>query len=196
MPKEKLFEEDEVLKKAMLIFWEKGYKATSVEDLVQGLGISRSSLYDTFKGKQELFDRVLDIYRKSHEEGLKNFMSQQEDVIAGLRMIFQKVIWDDHKDEACKGCMVVNTTIELLPSNSDSFENQVASAHKADMEGLFRDFLQKGVDKGQIAEGKDLETFSRLFYTLMSGLRVIGKTRPDPEESMAAAELIISLLEE
>ena len=50
------FNEDEVLIKAMELFWNKGYHATSIQDLVSNLGINRASLYDTFGGKKELFD--------------------------------------------------------------------------------------------------------------------------------------------
>ncbi|MEM6633588.1 MAG: TetR/AcrR family transcriptional regulator [Bacteroidota bacterium] len=194
MPKEKLFDEAEVLQKAMLIFWEKGYSATSVEELVKGMGISRSSLYDTFKGKKELFERVFDTYRYFHEEGLENFMEKQEDVLVGLKLIFQKVIAEDSSADSCKGCFVVNTATELLPAPSTSYENQAILQHKEKMEDLFLNFLHKGVEKGQITDGKDFAAISRLLFTLMMGLRVVGKMKQDPEKAIASVEAVLSLL--
>lgn len=55
MARTKTFDEVQVLEKAQAIFWCKGYNGTSMQDLVDGLGISRSSLYDTYTDKRELF---------------------------------------------------------------------------------------------------------------------------------------------
>ncbi len=193
MPKEKLFDEQEVLEKAMHLFWQKGYYNTSMKDIVDHLGISRSSLYNTFKrGKKELYDKALALYRTSNDQGLGEFLAQIEDVKVGLRMIFQKIIEDDMNDEDCKGCLVVNTTTELVPEDKKSQE--VVTEHKDQMEDVFYQLLKKGVDKGQISEDKDIKTIARLLYTLMSGLRVVGKTKPPLQESMASVDAVLSLL--
>jgi len=60
MARTKDFDEDKVLQKAMNLFWHKGYNGTSMQDLVDGLGISRSSMYDTFGDKHTLFIRALE----------------------------------------------------------------------------------------------------------------------------------------
>ena len=64
MARTKDFDENEVLTKAMHLFWSKGYNATSMEDLVSGLGISRSSLYDTYTDKHTLFIKALENYQQ------------------------------------------------------------------------------------------------------------------------------------
>ncbi len=193
MPKEKLFNEQEVLEKAMHLFWQKGYYNTSMKDLVDHLGISRSSLYNTFKGgKKELYDKALALYRTSNDQGFGEFLAQIEDIKQGLRMIFQKIIEDDANDDDCKGCLVVNTTTELVPEDKTS--QAVVTEHKSQMEDIFYQLLQKGVDKGQISKDKDIKTIARLLYTLMSGLRVVGKTKPPFQESMASVDAVLSLI--
>ncbi len=192
MPKVKLFDQNEVLEKAMLLFWERGYYDTSVQDLVDYLGISRSSLYDTFGGKKQLYYSAFELYRRSNREGLVDFLRTQEDVKVGLRMAFEKLVSDDFADPACKGCFIVNTSTELLPLD-DKLKEDIA-AHKEAMESILRDFLQKGVDAGQISSDKDLLTLARVIYVTMTGLRVLGKTRPHPEESMAAVDAVMLLL--
>ena len=64
MPRTKQFDEKEVLKNAMELFWEKGFHATSIQDLVSHLGINRASLYDTYGGKDELFNTAFETYRQ------------------------------------------------------------------------------------------------------------------------------------
>ncbi|MEL6975424.1 MAG: helix-turn-helix domain-containing protein, partial [Bacteroidota bacterium] len=75
MPRTKQFDEKEVLKKAMELFWEKGFHATSIQDLVSHLGINRASLYDTFGGKDELFNTAFESYRHQAGDFLKTIFA-------------------------------------------------------------------------------------------------------------------------
>ncbi|MEL6253631.1 MAG: TetR/AcrR family transcriptional regulator [Bacteroidota bacterium] len=194
MPRTKQFDEEEILKKAMMLFWKKGFYDTSIKDLIDFLGISNASIYNTFKGgKEELFKRAFQLYRDSNLQGFKAFLESQADVRQGLRMAFAKIIHDDHVDEDCKACFVVNTSIELIPINNE-LHNSI-NQYKEVIVGLFYNFLQKGVQSGQISEQKDLDTLANLYYTFMMGLRVDGKTQPDPKESMGKVELMLSLLD-
>jgi len=193
MPKAKLFDQKDVLQQAMMLFWERGYYHTSVQDLVDRLGISRSSLYDTYGGKQQLFYSAFELYLTSNREGLINFLSTQNDVRVGLRKVFMQLVTDDFEDPECKGCFIVNTSTELLPLD-DKLTKEITE-HKQLMESIMHDFLQKGVQAGQISKDKDIQTLSRVLYVTMSGLRVTGKTRPDPEETMATVDTVMMLLD-
>ena len=177
----------------MLLFWKKGFYDTSIKDLIDFLGISNASIYNTFGGKQALFDRAFQLYRNSNLAGLKAFLESQDDVRQGIRMAFEKIIHDDSIDEDCKACFVVNTSIELIPVNKEIYNS--IHQYKEVIVGLFYNFLQKGVREGQISETKDLTALANLYYTFMMGLRVDGKTRPDPRESMTKVELMLSLLD-
>ncbi|MEM8488166.1 MAG: TetR/AcrR family transcriptional regulator [Bacteroidota bacterium] len=194
MPKARLFDQKEVLEKAMLLFWERGYYHTSVQDLVDHLGISRSSLYDTYGGKKQLYYSAFELYCRSNRAGLVEFLRTQDDVRSGLRMAFKHLVSDDFEDPACKGCFIVNTSTELLPLD-DKLKQEVA-AHKEAMESILHDFLQKGVEAGQISRDKDLLTLARVIYVTMTGLRVLGKTRPEPEDTMAAVDAVMMLLDD
>lgn len=193
MPRVKQFDQEEVLQKAMLLFWKQGYHDTSIDELVKFLGINRASLYDTFGGKKKLYEKALESYRTQNYQGMHAFLQSQENVKEGLRQVFQKITYDDYADEDCKGCFIVNTTTELLPADSDL--QAVIEQHGQLVEQAFVDFLQKGVERGQISKDKDLKTLASLLYTLMTGLRVVGKTKPEVAVSMAAVDAVLSLLE-
>src|SRR5260370_742343 len=60
----KQFDRKEVLDRAMRVFWERGYEATSIQNLVEATGINRASLYATFGGKKELFINSLSRYEE------------------------------------------------------------------------------------------------------------------------------------
>jgi len=193
MPRTKEFDEQEVLEKAMMLFWKKGYYNTSIDELVLALGINRGSLYSTFGGKKSLFDRAFEFYRRSNQEKLKSFLSTQEDVRAGLRTIFRQIIMDDDTDIDCKGCFIVNTTTELLP-NDESVKESLLK-HKKKNEEIFYNFLRRGIDSGQISKDKDIKVISSLLYIFLNGLRVNGKIKPDKKRSLATVDTIIQLLD-
>ncbi|MEL7378280.1 MAG: helix-turn-helix domain-containing protein, partial [Bacteroidota bacterium] len=71
MPANPVFNESEVLDKARDLFWERGYHATSISDLEKALGLSRSSLYNSFGGKRALYDLTLARYRDDSFDFLK-----------------------------------------------------------------------------------------------------------------------------
>ena len=58
------YDETEVLEKAMLVFWQKGYRGTSLDDLTNAMQINRPSLYAAFCDKETLFLRAVDHYRE------------------------------------------------------------------------------------------------------------------------------------
>lgn len=177
----------------MTLFWKKGFYDTSIQDLIDYLGISNASIYNTFGGKQQLFDQALKLYREINYQGLKNFLATQGDTRVGIRSVFEKIIDDDSKDLDCKGCFIANTTVELIPQNQDLLN--FIDHYQKDVVNIFYDFLQKGVDSGQLSPTKDLKTLANFLYTFMMGLRVVGKIHNNPTESLAKVEAMLTLFD-
>ena len=193
MPRVKLFNQEEVLQKAMLIFWKKGYHSTSIQDLVNFLGINRASLYDTYGGKKQLFDSAFNLYRVSGNAGQNDILNGQENIKDTLKKIFQSVIVFDLSDFDSKGCFIANTTTEMLPD--DVKLQDVITNHRKSMELFLYDLLMTGVKRGEITKDKDVKTLASLFYTLLTGFRVVGKTKPSKKESFASINAVLSLLD-
>jgi len=193
MPRVKLFDENEVLAKAMNLFWKKGYAATSVQDLINHLGINRASLYDTFGDKEQLFKKSFELYRKNNIEGLKQFFDSQKNVRKGFERLFENAIEEAVNDQDRKGCFVVNTTTELVP-NDDSIA-VILENNKSDFENMFFEYLQKGKEAGQIKTDKDLKSIAALFYTLYNGLRVVSKVQPNAKNLTDTINIALSVLD-
>jgi len=193
MPRVKLFDENEVLAKAMNLFWKKGYAATSVQDLINHLGINRASLYDTFGDKEQLFKKSFELYRKNNIEGLKQFFDSQKNVRKGFERLFENAIEEAVNDQDRKGCFVVNTTTELVP-NDDSIE-VILENNKSDFENMFFEYLQKGKEAGQIKTDKELKSIAALFYTLYNGLRVVSKVQPNAKNLTDTINIALSVLD-
>ena len=193
MPRGKSFDEQEILKKAMELFWKKGYYATSIQDLVDYLGINRASLYDTYGGKKELFHKAFQYYRTTNTQALRKFLNSYDDVKEGLRNLYRVAIEESSLDKDLKGCFVVNTTTELVPNDAGAL--QALCDNKSTLEQLFFDYLSAGVKKGQISEQKDLKVIVSILFTYYNGLRIITKVNIDEQELYSSVDTLLSLLD-
>jgi len=192
MPKTKLFNEDDVLSKALDIFWKKGYYATSMQDLVNHLGISRSSLYSIFECKRTLFDKALEQYCSINKNDTREFLQNQKNVKAGLSRLFEIAISESISDIDRKGCFVVNTTTELI--SRDRKIQDVLAENRSDFEEIFHEFLLSGKKSGEISKEKNLDVIASLIYTFYSGIKVVAKIEPDRKKLNSSVSILLSLL--
>lgn len=192
MPRNKLFNEAEVLDKAINLFWRKGYSATSIQDLVDHLGINRASLYDTYGDKEKLFSKAFEHYRDINTKSFIDFLLNEPDVKLGLKKLFERAVDECICDAEKKGCFVVNTTTELTPGDGKIV--RMLEENKKTYENLFLDYLKKGESKGQY-QGKDLKAIASLLFTLYSGIKVVSKIQTDRNEMMNAVNLALTLLD-
>ena len=161
--------------KATDLFWKKGYAATSIQDLVEHLGINRASIYDTYGDKEQLFFSALQHYRKTNTEFLASFLDKEENVKQGFQRLFERAIQAAVTDADKKGCFVVNTTTELIPG--DHLVCAALETNKDNFESLFHNYLKQGESQGQFASGKDLKAIAKLLFVLYSGLQVVSKVQ-------------------
>ncbi|QCK15805.1 TetR/AcrR family transcriptional regulator [Mangrovivirga cuniculi] len=193
MPRVKLFDENEVLTKAIQLFWKQGYSATSISDLVNHLGINRASIYDTYGDKEQLFLKAFEHYRKTNTERISEFFENEPNVKSGVKQLFEIAIKESVSDKDKKGCFVVNITTELIPGD-DIVQNLLIENRKT-FTNLFYTYLKKGEEEGQIKKGKDLKSIASLLFTLYNGLKVVSKINPDKKELMNSLNMALTLLD-
>lgn len=177
---------------AVELFWKKGFHATSMQDLVSHLGINRASLYDTYGGKEELFDKAFAHYRTSAGSWLEELFNEETSVKSGFKKLFATAIDEASSDSQKKGCFVVNTTTELIPGNSKI--ESVLLQHKHHIEKLFSSFVQKGIDNGEIPRNKNADELGLMLYTLYNGIRVVSKVDADAKKLQKVADAGLTIL--
>src|ERR1043166_8391314 len=113
MARHKEFDRDEALHKAMEVFWARGYEATSMQNLVEHMGISRQSLYDTFGDKHSLYLEALDRYQEVESRKLIELLERPGSVKKALRQLFTGVVEGSLCDGQRRGCLMNNAMSEL-----------------------------------------------------------------------------------
>jgi TetR/AcrR family transcriptional repressor of nem operon len=176
MARTKVFDEQDVLDKAMNLFWQKGYNATSAQDLVDNLGISRSSLYDTYGDKHSLFVRALQQYRKEKvDPAIKGAdkLDKAEDVENYIRYFFELVKIEALSDSGSKGCFIINSVVELAPVDSEIAA--IANSIMHETEEALCKLIKKGQDLGLFTTKYPARSLARFIFNSLNGLRVTVK---------------------
>src|ERR1700709_2334201 len=119
MARTKDFDEQEVLNKAVCLFWHKGYNGTSMQDLVDGLGISRSSLYDTYGDKHALFIKALESYQAVNSDKMCSIMNNAGSAREVIKNLLEFITNGLLKDVEQKGCFMVNAEVEVAPHDQE-----------------------------------------------------------------------------
>ena len=174
MARTKEFKEDQVLDKAIEIFWHKGYNGTSAQDLVMHLGLSRSSLYDTFGDKQKLFAQSLRRYQKNAQDQIIELFDKSENIKETLHDIFKQAVVESLDDRITKGCFMVNSSIELAMHDEEIAK--IVKSNSQKMEEVFTNAVQKGQDLGQISKSNEAKVLARFIFNNYSGIRVLART--------------------
>ena len=176
MPWEKSFDTEDALGKAMAAFWAHGYEATSMQDLVDCMGIGRGSLYAAFGDKRRLFLRALALYddrhRRQWSERLSASMSPRQAILAAFDEVIAATLGG-----ARDGCLMVNTSLERSPHDPE-IAAMVGKALKG-MENFFRRMIRSGQAAGEIAPDIDADEVAPGLLALLAGLRVLSRARPD-----------------
>lgn len=174
MSRVKQFKEEEILDKAISLFWDKGFNGASAQDLVDNLGISRSSIYDTFSDKRTLFIKALQQYRKKAGDGLKEVLADSKDVKETIRAIFQQAVLETLQASENKGCFMVNTTTELAIHDKEIAK--IVNDNRNEIQNFFFEAIQKGQEIGTISKDKDALALSRFIFNSYSGIRVSARS--------------------
>jgi len=173
MARAKEFNEDQVLDKAIEIFWHKGYNGTSAQDLVNHLGLSRSSLYDTFGDKQKLFARALKKYHDENYIKIKEILETATNIKETLSVIFKLAVVESLEDRITKGCFMVNSAVELAMHDADIAK--IVNDNRKIMEEVFYTAVKKGQELGQISSKQEARSLARFIFNNYSGIRVLAR---------------------
>jgi len=179
MPRPREFEPEEVVAKAMDLFWRKGYQATSVQDLVDETGVNRASLYATFGDKHGLFLRSLAHYARSVVPLRAGILQQPGASVPQIREYFTAVANDFSGLGRDRGCLMVNSAIELAVHDPEVSES--VTDHLARLEAAFAGALRRAHERGEIPKSSNVPALARFLMSTAQGLMVVGKANPDPD---------------
>ncbi|MBT1702611.1 TetR/AcrR family transcriptional regulator [Chryseosolibacter indicus] len=165
MPRNVEFNEEEAIQKAMEVFWEKGYNATSLRDLTDAMKINSSSLYNTIGDKQELFVRCVkhytDIRKRDLQKRLASSKSPFTILVDYINDAVDVIISGDNS------CMAVKTAFEVATNDQrvkDILKEDSGSAYQ-----FLYTLIKKAIEEGEISPEEDAEVLADYFISTWTG---------------------------
>lgn len=192
MARTKEFNEIEILDKAIDLFWFKGYNGASMQDVVDSLGLSRSSIYDTFGDKHQLYISALEQYRKQAAGGFIEMVKQSTSPIQTIQQLLEMLSNDSLNTVCNKGCFMTNSTIELAPHDPEI--HKIVKDNMQDIEEAFYNLVKKGQDLGEITNQNDARALARFLFNTISGIRVAAKSGADKAVYQDIIHVTLSVL--
>ena len=170
MPKAALFDRHNVLEKSLRLFWEKGYHGTSLQDLVDTTGLNRSSLYNSFEDKFNLYLESLKFYREQRAQFAQNTLIKNKSALEVIRNLLESALPSKKGSKDPQGCFLVNCTAELSPAT-----RQVRSLlvdNKDQMIALLSNLVKQAQDEGDIDPQQDAEATALYLFSNIQGLNL------------------------
>ena len=182
------YDRDDVIHKAMLLFWEKGFNGTSTRDLQQAIDMRPGSIYAAFGSKEQLYSEALECYSRDMAVILEQRVAEEGAPLAGLESFFRNVVIDRRDSNPSEICMLVKTLSEVRHDQPELM--LLCRELLKRTENRFADILQQAIKKGEIAEHSDPRILAKHLQVQMIGLRIYMKTSLNTE---AVSELIKSV---
>ncbi|MGH3241375.1 MAG: TetR/AcrR family transcriptional regulator [Spirillospora sp.] len=185
MARPRKFEEGRAVEAAMRAFWTDGYEATSTQELCEATGIGRSSIYNTFRSKHDLFEKALVRYM---EINTAKMIEVLEDTGRPVRERLRTILgWavDTGSDDPV-GCLVVNTMVELAPRDAVIAE-RLERDERRRLSALTA-AIGEGMRAGEIDAGKDARALAHFVVSTVSGMQVVARGGTDRRTLAAIAD--------
>ncbi|MEM1000773.1 MAG: TetR/AcrR family transcriptional regulator [Bacteroidota bacterium] len=193
MARPRKFEEQDVLQRAMELFWEKGYHGTSVQDLVQHLGINRASLYDTFGDKHRLFLRSLIHYGASGGDQLLNLLESDFPLRQKLSSMLKTAVDNPLSIPGQRGCFILNATCELAEQDSEVGAYTQVHLHK--MIAALEKAIAHAQEQGEIRSHPDPRSLALHFYSTYTGMMMLSRSGACCDDLGRAADSALAMLD-
>ena len=194
MARPREFDIDQALERAMQVFWSKGYEAASLSDLTSAMGLSKSSLYETFGSKHELFLATLDYYNKTvTTQRVAGLIAGGDSAKSGIARVFNDLIEDILSKDERRGCFVTNSAVEVAAC--DPTVAMRVSAGLVHLEDTFFRAVKRGQDAGEISALRDPRALARYLTSSLNGLVVMAKADSNRQALRDVVEVVLSTLD-
>ena len=177
MPWEKNFDVDGALDQATRLFWSRGYDATSMQALVDEMGINRGSLYDTYGDKRSLFIAALRRYDHRFRRDRLAQLEQEHTPKAAIQALFKGWVRIAIDDPDRNGCFLTNTALEVAPRDAEI--GAIVATSQRDTEKVFVRLIRNGQVSGEISNKIDPRQSARSLLATLMGLLVLARSRPE-----------------
>ncbi len=186
------FDPEVALTAAMQLFWKKGYESTSMQDLLQAMNISKSSLYQAFGGKQQLFEKCMDHYGDFMVGKMRTALADSPTGLGFIRLLLGSVLDEARGTSEARGCLVLNTANEFARRNPTVAEAVATGLGR--FHNVLQDAVRRAQAEGDIPPERDAVMLANFLVSNMSGLKTLSKAGADEASMRGIIEVAMKAL--
>lgn len=176
----------------MEVFWRKGYRNTSVSDLLTAMRINRWSMYEAFGDKQQIFIKALLTYRDRWGVFIARHLGQPGSPRAALRGLIRAMGQEIVSDGLGRGCLLANSAFEL--SELEPEAARIVTKGLANLERSITTCITRAQEADEISRTHDAGTLARFVLASLNGIRSASKVERKRERLLDLVELTLSVL--
>ncbi|MFI9410697.1 TetR/AcrR family transcriptional regulator [Nocardia gamkensis] len=181
------FDRDAALEKAMRLFWERGYEATSIGDLTAAMGIGAPSLYAAFGDKKTLFAEVVAKFGARYGGFVTRALAEEGTADAAVRRILREAAAEYTRPECPHGCLVISAGVNTTSAEIADFLRDMRNRNI----DAFAARIQADIDAGVLSPNLDARTLARYVGTVMQGMSQAARDGASRAELQRVAELAL-----
>lgn len=188
----KSFNDNDVLERAMNVFWKSGYDATSLDDLLVAMAIPRQSLYRTFGDKHTLFLKSLMLYGERIGNTISLIQASEGSAPDKIDALFR--VWSEGvKSPAGDGCMMQNTSGQSVMKDKEVID--ILMTHQQLMTSALQTLITQGKLEKSIKDSTDAVAVTRTIISAINGLFGLSRISLQDEFSNDVLKTLRSLIE-
>ena len=174
MARPRQFDADKALDRTMRVFWEHGYHATSVQDLMKAAGVQKQSLYCAFGDKRSLFLKCLNLYTKQTLFEIQRMLNETDSAVEGVERVMRFASQAPESKNCPPGCLMANTALEL-GLNDRGVAEEIRKMFRG-VEKMLAAAVRKAQAQGEISKNLDCVAIGQALANTISGIRILEKT--------------------
>jgi TetR/AcrR family transcriptional regulator, transcriptional repressor for nem operon len=193
MARPRQFDTDKALDNAMRVFWEHGYQATSVQDLMKAAGVQKQSLYSAFGDKRSLFLKCLNLYTKQILSEIQRMLNETDSALKGIERVMRFVTQASKSKSCPPGCLMANTALELGLSDPD-VAAEIRSMFRG-VEKILAAAVSKAQAQGEIDKSLNCVAIAQSLANTISGIRILEKTGVSKQQVRTVVETALAAIQ-
>ena len=186
------FDRDQVLSRALEVFWQRGYEPASVSELCKSMGINPPSLYAAFGSKARLFLEAVDHYETVYWDATWARLNEEPDVHQAFNGFLHEAAEIFSSLDGPCGCMVMLAAINVSPDSQEVIES--LKALRQEGKQYFQQRLERGVEEGQLPQDTNVKALAATLNTLLEGMAIQARDGDTRTELEGIASVAMSLL--
>jgi TetR/AcrR family transcriptional regulator, transcriptional repressor for nem operon len=193
MARPREFDMDKALGRAMRVFWEHGYHATSMQDLMKAVGVQKQSLYCAFGDKRSLFLKCLHLYTRQFLLEIQEMLNDADSPFEGIAYVMRFASQAADPKNCPPGCLMANTALELGLDDPGVAE-EIRKMFRG-IEKMLGAAVRKAQAQGQINKNLDSVAIGQSLANTISGIRILEKTGASRQQVRTVVETALAAIQ-